>query len=152
MGSSTSAGSKIGISTGAPTTENDSGYAAKTYTNIGRVENIGAFGATVSVTEFEPLDGPKEKHKGSVDYGTLTPRIAHDDEDAGQSLLRAAAEVDNNELYSYCITFPTGAKRYFQARAFGYPEDIGNRQSIIYANPSIAIETKIIKVPAPPKT
>jgi hypothetical protein len=152
MGSSTAAGTQIAISAGAPTTEDPTGYAAKTYTNIGRVENIGAFGATVGVTEFEPLDGPKEKHKAGVDYGTLTPRLAHDDEDAGQSLLRTAAEVDNNDLYSYRITFPTGAKRYFQGRVFGYPEDVGNRASIIYANPSIGIETKIVKVAAPPKT
>lgn len=149
MGSSTAAGSKIGISAGAPTTEDPTGYAAKTFTNIGRVENIGTFGASVGTVEFEPLDGPKEKHKGSVDYGTLTPRLAHDDEDAGQSLLRTACEVENNSLYSYCVTFATGAKRYFQARAFGYPEDIGNRNSIIYANPSIGIQTKIVKVPAP---
>lgn len=152
MGSSTAAGTKLGISAGAPTTEDAAGYGAKTFTNIGRVENIGTFGATVGVTEFVPLDGPKEKHKADVDYGTLAPRLAHDEDDAGQSLLRVASDVENNELYSYCVTFPSGAKRFFQARTFGYPEEIGNRSSIIYATPSIGIQTKIVKVPAPPKT
>jgi hypothetical protein len=60
-----------------------------------------------------------------------------------------AGEPDNNSRYSFCVTYPTGAKRYFQGRVFGYPENVGNRASLIMANPTIEIDSKIVKVAAP---
>jgi hypothetical protein len=145
MTSTTAAGTKIGISAAAPATEDATGYAALTFTNIGGVEQIGAIGATTNKVEFQPLDGPKEKHKGSTDYGSLAPSIAHDEEDAGQTLLRTAANPANNALYSYEITYPSGEKRWSQGRVFGYPENVGNADSIIMANPTIEFSKKVVK-------
>lgn len=145
MGSTTAAGTTIAISAALPATEDVAGYAALTHTKIGGIENLGAIGATTSKIEFDPLDGPKEKHKGSTDYGSLSPSMAHDKADAGQTLLRTAGDPDDNDRYSFLVTYPTGDKRYFQGRVFGYPENVGNRQSLIMANPVIEIDTKIIK-------
>lgn len=148
MPSTTAAGTTIDISAAAPATFDVTGYAALTYTNIGGVEQIGTVGATTNKTEFQPLKGPKEKHKGSTDYGSLQPSLAHDDTDAGQTLLRTAAEPENNALYSFRITYPTGEKRYSQGRVFGYPENIGNADSILMANPTIEFSKKVVKAPA----
>lgn len=148
MGSTTAAGTGIEISAAAPATEDDAGYEALTYTEIGSVEQIGAIGATTNKVEFQPLKGPKQKHKGSTDYGSLQPSLAHDPEDAGQELLRTAADPDNNALYSFKVTYASGDKRYFQGRAFGYPENVGNADSILMANPTVEINTKIVKVAA----
>jgi len=149
MGSITAAGTKLAISAAPPATEDASGYAALTYTVIGGIEKLGAIGANTNKVEFQPLDGAKQKHKGSTDFGSLGPTIAHDDEDAGQTLLRTASAPDNHARYSFKATYPDGAIRYFQGRVFGYPETIDGADSIIMASPTIEIDTKIIKVAAP---
>lgn len=147
--STTAAGTTIAIGAAAPATQDDAGYTALTLIVIGGVEQIGAIGAVTNKVEFQPLNGPKEKHKGSTDFGSLSPSIAHDDLDAGQILLRTASEPTNNALYPICVTLPTGAKRYSMGRVFGYPETIGNADSIVMANPTIELNTKIVKVAAP---
>jgi hypothetical protein len=146
MGSQTAAGTALAISAGVPTTQDATGYAALTYTEIGQIENLGTIGATINKVDFQPLKGPKQKHKGSVDYGSLQPSLAHDDADAGQTLLRTAAAPGNNALYACKVTLPDATVRYFQVRVFGYPEEIGNADSIVMAKPTIEINTPIIKV------
>lgn len=148
MTSTTAAGSGLAISAAAPATQNEAGYEALTFTEIGGIEKIGTIGATTAKVEFQPLKGPKQKHKGSTDYGSLQPSLAHDKDDAGQTLLRTAAEPDNIALYSYEVTYPNGDKRYFQGRVFGYPEVVDGADTIIMANPTIEIDTKIVKVDA----
>lgn len=145
MGSTTSQGSKLFLSAALPASETIAGYEALTFTKVGGLESIGAIGATTSVVTFQPLDGPQEKHKGSTNYGSLQPAIGHDKDDAGQTLLRTACEPSNNALYSAKVEMPNGDKRYFQFRGFGYPENIGNADSIVMANPTLEINSVIIK-------
>lgn len=145
MGSTTAAGTAIAISAGKPSTQDKAGYVALTFTEVGNVEQLGTIGATTEKVEFQPLKGPKQKHKGPTDYGSLAPSIAHDPADAGQTLLRTAADPDNNELYAYRVTYPSGDKRYFQGRVFGYPENVGAAASMLMVNPTIEIDTKIVK-------
>lgn len=148
MGSTTAAGSALAISAGIPATNDAAGYAALTYTEIGQIEKIGAIGAVFAKVEFQPLKGAKQKHKGSVDYGSLSPTLAHDDSDAGQTLLRTAAANATSTLYSFKVTYPDNAIRYFQGRVFGYPETTDGADSILTAAPTIEISTSIIKVAA----
>lgn len=148
-GSTTAAGTSLAISAAVPATEDAAGYAALTYTEIGQIEQIGAFGASFGVVEFQPLKGPVQKHKGPPNYGSLQPSLAHDDEDAGQTLLRTAADDETSTLYSFEVTFPTGAKRYFQGRVFGYPENVGGASTVLMANPTVEVNTKVVKVAAP---
>ncbi|PZQ21245.1 MAG: hypothetical protein DI569_12515 [Sphingopyxis macrogoltabida] len=143
--STTAAGTTIGISAALPTTEDPTGYSALTFTKVGGVEQIGTIGATTNKVEFQPLDGPKEKHKGSTDFGSLQPSMAYDEDDAGQVLMRTAAEPDNNALYAFEVTYPTGEKRWSQGRVFGFPENVGNADSIVTANPTIEFSKKVVK-------
>lgn len=147
MGSQSSAGAALAISAATPATFDAAGYGALTFTEIGQIEKIGSVGASYAKVEFQPLKGPKQKFKGSVDNGTLSPSLAHDPEDAGQTLLRTAAD-DISTLYSFEITFQSGDKRYFQGRVFGYPETIDSADSIVMAAPTIEISTAIVKVAA----
>lgn len=149
MGSTTAAGTALAISAGVPATQDASGYAALTYTEIGLIEKIGAIGAMFNKVEFTPLKGPKQKHKGSVDYGSLQPTLAHDDADAGQTLLRTAADNATSTKYAFKVTYPDGAIRYFQGRVFGYPENTEGADTILTATPTIEIDVKPIKVAAP---
>ncbi|HEX8585061.1 MAG TPA: hypothetical protein VF680_11690 [Allosphingosinicella sp.] len=149
MKTSTAAGSTLGISAASPATLNAAGYAALTYTDIGQIEKIGAIGVTFAKVEFQPLKGAKQKHKGSADYGSLSPSLAHDPDDAGQTLLRTSSDDATSKLYSFLVTYPTGEKRYFGGRVFGYPETVDGADSVITAAPVIEICTEIVKVAAP---
>ena len=144
----TGAGSTLAMSVAAPATEDATGYAALAMTKIGNVEKFGAIGVTFAKTEFQPLDGAKQKLKGSADYGSLSPSLGHDAADAGQTLLRTAGYDKTNKLYSFCVTYQDGAKRYFQGRVFGYPETVDGADPVVMANPSIEICSEIVRVPA----
>ncbi|EZP57259.1 hypothetical protein [Sphingomonas sp. RIT328] len=148
MTSMTAAGSKLAISAGSPATQDVAGASALAYTSIGQVEQLGAFGATTEVVNFQPLDGPLQKYKGPNNSGAIQPQLAHDDDDAGQTLLRTAADDKTSKLYWFRITFPNGARRFFGGRVFGYPENIGAANSMLMANPSIEISTDVLKAPA----
>jgi hypothetical protein len=144
MGSLTAAGTALAISAGVPATQDSAGYAALTYTEIGGVEKIGTIGAAFNKVDFQPLKGPKQKHKGSVDYGSLQPSMAHDDADAGQTLVRTAA-AHQTALYAIKVTLPDATIRYFQVRVFGYPEVIDGADSIVMVTPTMEINTAIVK-------
>lgn len=145
-GSTTAAGSTLAICAALPATEDAAGYGALTFVEIGQIEKLGAIGATYNKVEFKPLKGPVQKHKGSVDYGSIQPSMAMDETDAGQALMRTAADDATSKLYSFKVEYPTGAKRYFQGRVFGMPESPDNADSILMANPTVEISTKTVKV------
>ncbi|RSV41536.1 hypothetical protein CA234_09720 [Sphingomonas sp. ABOLE] len=146
MGLQTGAGASIAISVAAPATFDATGYAALTFTEAGNCEKLGAIGSTYAKTEFQPLKGPKQKLKGSADYGSLQPSFAIDDTDAGQTIFRTAADDETNALYSIRVTYQNGAKRYFQARVFGWPETIDGADPVVMATPTVEICSKIVKV------
>ena len=148
MTSSTSAGTKIALSAAAPATFDGPGYTALTFTTIGGVESIPAFGAVSAVNSFQPLDGIQEKHKGPVNYGSLQIPMALDKADAGQTLLRTASDPTNNAQYSFKVTYPNGDTRFFQGRVFGMPETPGSATNVLMMNSTIEINTKVIKVDA----
>ena len=149
MGSQTAAGSTLAIGSALPATQDAAGYAALTLTEIGQVEKLGAFGASFAKVEFQPLKGPKQKYKGSKDYGALQPSVALDSADAGQTLLQAAGDDESQKLYPFRVTYADGAKRYFLGRVFGMPENADGADSMLMATPAIEICTTIVKVAAP---
>jgi hypothetical protein len=148
MGSTTAAGSALAIGATAPATMDAAGFAALTLTEIGSLEKIGTLGASFAKVEFTPLKGAKDKHKGSPDYGSLQPSMAFDSTDAGQVLLRTAADDATSKLYPFLVTLPTGDKRYFMGRVFGNPETVDGADSIVMAAPTIEVCTKPVKVAA----
>ncbi len=145
MGSTTAAGTALAISAAVPATEDAAGYGALTFTEIGQVEKIGTIGLVFAKVEFKPLKGGTQKHKGSVDYGSLQPSLAHDPSDAGQTLLRTAANDATSKRYSFMVTLPTGEKLYSQGRVFGYPKNIDGADSIVMVNPTVELDTKVIE-------
>lgn len=149
MGSTTAAGTALAISAALPATHTEAGFAALTFTEIGGIEKLGSFGHTNAETEFTPLKGAVETHKGAPNYGSLQPSLAHDEEDAGQTLLRTACEPENNALYAFKVILATGGIRYIIGRGFGYPEAIEGANTILMANPTIRITKSIVKVAAP---
>ena len=148
MGVNTAAGSVLAISAAQPATEDAAGYAALTYTDVSYTSNMGDLGASYNKVEFQPLNGPKLKLKGSRDEGMLNPTLALDDGDAGQALLQTASDDGTNTYYSFKLTLPDGAIRYFQGTVFGMPESIGDADSVITASPTIEANTAVVRVAA----
>lgn len=146
MSGSTAAGSSIAIGATAPATYDEAGFTALTLTEVGGVDKIGSLGASFAKVEFQPLKGPKQKYKGSVDYGALQPTYAIDAEDAGQALMETAADDETQKLYPIVVTYPTGQKRCFMGRVFGSPETIDGADTMLMAAPAIEICTKPIKI------
>jgi hypothetical protein len=144
----TAAGSLLAISAGHPAAQTSAGFSALTFTNVGMVDKIGPMGATYGQTTFQPLVGPEITIKGGAKYGVINPSYAVDSEDAGQALMETASE-DQIADYSFRLTRPDGAIKYWEGKVFGVPEDIGTAEAVIMANPVVAINTKPIKVPAP---
>lgn len=149
MGSKTAAGSVLAITATAPATNDAAGYGAGTYLEIGGPDKLGTFGSTFAKVEWKPLKGGVDKHKGSVDYGSLQPTIATDDNDAGQTLLRTAAADATSKLYYFKVTLSDGAIRYFPGRVFGDAETVDGADSVLTWAPVIEICAKPIKVAAP---
>jgi hypothetical protein len=145
MVSSTSAGTTIGISAGVPATRDKAGYAALSYTTIGGIESIPAFGAQVGVNTFQPLNGVQDKHKGPVNYGSLALPYSIDKADAGQTLLKTAAAPTNNALYAFIVTFPNGDKFYFGGRVFGAPVTVGSATNVLMATATVEITTTVVE-------
>lgn len=144
MATTTAAGSTIAISAALPLAETEAGYGALNFVDISKVEKIGAIGTAYAQIEFQPLFGPKLTFKGPADHGALQPVLAHDESDPGQAVLRAAA--DSPDLFAFRVTYKTGAKRYFQARVFGYPENTDGANTLLTVTPTIIINTAIVKV------
>lgn len=143
----TAAGTTLAISAALPTTRDAAGFAALAFTEIGGIDKIGTFGSTPGKTTFQPLNGPTQKHKGSVDYGALGPTMAHDEDDAGQALLRTAAD-DQLADFSFRVTYPDGSKRYFLGKVFGYQEAVEGADNMLMGSTTVEINTAIVKVPA----
>lgn len=88
MAVSTSTGILLALSVGRPATVDAAGFAAKTYTNLGELTSVPAFGPTTAVVEHNPLaTGITEKYKGFINNGSMSMEAAFDDEDAGQILV-----------------------------------------------------------------
>jgi hypothetical protein len=89
MGESTTAGTKVYIGTTAATAATD------TYTEIGGVTSISAFGKTFNEVTHTPLaDRAVRKHKGSYNDGNIELEMAELPEDDGQTALETALDSD----------------------------------------------------------
>lgn len=143
----TAAGSALALCASLPATHDAAGFGALTFLEVGGVDKIGTFGATPGKVTFQPLKGPVQKYKGPVDYGALSVSMAHDDDDAGQALLRVAAD---NQLDDYAqrVTLPDGSRRYFLGKVFGYQEAVEGAESMLMGSTTIEINSTIVKVPA----
>lgn len=139
------------LSAAEPATQDQAGYDALTYTEVGELTNVPAFGASVAVIESNPLKtGVTEKYKGFKNYGSVSFDMDLDDADAGQQLLIEGADGANDAVrYSHKLLYPNGEVRYFQGQIFSFTENPGGTNSMITANSNVEISTPIIRIAAP---
>ena len=144
----TSAGTKLFISSAAPATYNQTGFAALVWTEIGEVSEMGEFGRQYNLVTFNTLgDRRTVKRKGSYNDGTIACQMARVPDDAGQTILTTAVNSDNS--YSIKIKLQDGTVFYTTAQVMSYTTNIGNVDQITSATVNLEIDNDIIEVPAP---
>jgi hypothetical protein len=111
----TSAGTTMSVSAAAPATFDAAGYAALAWTPIGEITDPGEFGRKFAVIKHTPVGTRgNKKFKGSFDEGQMNVKMALDNGDAGQQILKTARDNDND--YSFKVTLPGGDAYHFQAK------------------------------------
>lgn len=145
MAFQTAGGAALGVSATLPATNDATGFAALTFTAVGEVVNLGAFGREYNTVSFLPLaERGASKVKGSFDNGRFEPQIALDRADAGQVIMLAAADSDLYQAFE--VTLSSGDIFYFQGLVMAFRpmintvDDIVMRESIIEVGREAIIE------------
>lgn len=136
----TSAGTTLGVSAASPATFNETGYEALTFTAVGEITDLGEFGREYALVTHNPLGSRGTvKFKGSFNEGQISLQLGLNTEDAGQILLKAAANSDNN--YSFAVETQAGDFYYFQAQVMSFKVGVGSVDSITTATVMLEITT-----------
>lgn len=148
----TTAKTKIYVGTTATFTD-VTGYSGDTYTEIGETENLGTWGAEGKEISFISInDGYARKLKGSIDSGKIDLVCARDPADAGQTLLRTAANSLSAYNFKVVLTdAPTGGTPttyYFSGPVLSAKNNFGGADDVIKTTFTISISGQIIEVPA----
>lgn len=118
------AGSTLKVSASLPATHNSAGFAALTFTTVGEITNYGEFGRVYNLITHNPVaTRATVKMKGSYNEGTMDLQIGLDTDDAGQILMKAASQSDND--YSFEVTTQNGDKYYFLAKVMSWRVNLG---------------------------
>jgi hypothetical protein len=137
MTAQTSAGSTLKISASQPATYDVTGYDALTPTLIGEVTDLGEFGRVYNLVTHNPLDTRATvKKKGSYNEGAMELKLALDSDDAGQVILLAASESDDD--HSFELELQNGDRFFFQAQVMSFKVGVGSVDTI--TNASVTLE------------
>lgn len=140
-------GATISIATtsGSPTTIDGAGFAAKTYTVIGEVSNIGDIGLVYAEVKFNDI-GTRltRKLRGSLDAGTQTLDMAYDATDAGQIQLRTAFASDAS--WAFKITLQDTTKVYYTAKVMSQPYKLGSIDSVVMTSVNLGVDSILVIV------
>jgi hypothetical protein len=142
----TSAGSKMYISAALPATYDKTGFEALTWTEIGEVTEIPAFGKVYNIVQHLPLaDRQTIKRKGSFDNGDIEVPYAYDpDDDDGQVILTAAVDSDNSYAFKIDLKDPALKSVYFTAQVTSQPLNLGGTDSIAMMSSTLAIDDDVL--------
>lgn len=135
----TAAGSTLYVSATAPATHDATGFAALTFSKVGKVSDLGELGEVYNEVTFNPLDESEtERLAGSYTSGQIPAVFGYDADDAGQNILRN--NTGNNVRLSFKLELPDGEIRYFRGRAMGKPLSIGTIDNVLTMTANINVQ------------
>lgn len=106
-------GSTLSVVASTPAAEDQSGYEALSYTEVGKVISIGEIGDTSEDINFDLLKPGRRSHVNGVkDLGEISVVIELDNTDAGLTIIQAAN--NSNTTHSFVVTDSDGEDVYFQ--------------------------------------
>lgn len=126
----TSAGTIVSVSAGIPATFDAAGFAAKTYTVVGQVDNAGELGSSITPVTFTPLStAVEDSYHGVKTLGDTTVTAALVGGDAGQLLVQAA--YDDKTLVSVKYELFDGDVIYFIAIVLSRPIQVNGPDQVV---------------------
>ena len=141
----TSAGTTIAISDTLPSANNQAGYEALTFVDIGEVTDLGEFGRVYNLVTHNPLgDRRTIKRKGSYNDGSITLSMARVPTDPGQAILVDA--VDDDASYAVKVTLQNGTVFYTTVQVMSYTTNVGSVDQITSASVTLEIDCDILQV------
>ena len=145
----TLAGTIVSISAGVPATYTSAGFAALTYTVVGEVSNLGDTGRTYEDVSYNTLGERGTVHlKGTYDEPETTFEMIADRADAGQILVKAASESDDD--YAFKVAYQNGDVDYFQGKVFSFVTVGGEANTVRTVSANIRIDRQgVVEVLAP---
>lgn len=147
MGLQQSVGAAIAVSATLPTTFDSTGFAALTYTKLGKLNGYPDLDGTRDIATFDNLETGEEEKFGDVfRAGNSTFNVGLDPVDAGQIIVEAAK--DANTKLAMEFTLKDGTIYYRQAIVTSFrPAGIGTG-NIVLAAVGLEFEKTTIKVAA----
>lgn len=142
-------GAIYSISAAEPATYDAAGFAALTFTEVGEVISIGAFGGTAEVLTQAPVKtGIINKVKGSRNYGSQAIQFGKQT-DAGQALLSAGFDgAAADDVHSIKIAYADGTVRYFTGLVASYEFQEISASSFVNGASTIELNNKPVEVEA----
>lgn len=147
-------GSKLFISDAAiaSTIDSEPEFTAQSWTEVGLIESFGEFGRVFDLVTFQQiLDGRTYKLKGGYNEGAVTFTIGQDLSDAGQALLKAAANSTLQDNYGFRIelndppsTVGGPTTFFFRGLAMSFRTQMGAANTVVKCSPTIEVNSPII--------
>lgn len=142
----TSAGSKVFMAAGAPTTEDAAGYNALTWVEIKEITDVGLVGPEGSVIMHNPVaENVTYKLIGSVNNGVLSLKGARAPTDPGQALLILAQKNAATLKYSVQVRLVDQTKIFAGVLVTSYKTSIGGQSQITGFESNLEISGGIVE-------
>jgi hypothetical protein len=149
-------GSKLFITDAAiaSTIDTEAEFMAQTYTEVGLIESFGEFGRQFELASFQAVaDGRTHKLKAGFNDGQVQFTLGQDLADAGQALLKAAAEASSQANFGFRIEMndPPSAVGgpttfFFRGLAMSYRTQMGAANAVVKAMTALEVNSDIIHV------
>lgn len=142
----TAAGTTIGISAVLPATYDAAGFTALTFSTIGEVTDIGAFGKKYNLVSHTPLAARNIiKRKGSYDNGQVQLKLAKvNGTDAGQTAVKTASTSDSSVAFK--VTLQNGTINYFTGQVMSMVQNVGSADNIVSYDVDVELDNDVIEV------
>lgn len=144
----TVSGARLFISAAIPATYDQAGYESTDvpFTEIEEVENLGNHGLVATIVEFTPVKTAfVTKLKGSKNYGTMSVVLGNLPSDAGQAILKLAAESIAH--YSIKLQYPDNEIHYMDVLVGSFEYQDGTVNDVERINVQIALCRPPVIVP-----
>lgn len=136
----------LAISATLPATNDQTGFEALSFTDIGEAMEYGEVGPEYQEIEYNTFTNRiTQVLKGNYNPGTLPMTLVADDsEDAGQIILKAASASDN--AYAFALTLQDTTVIYFQARVMSFKKNVPDPNSIVSISSSVRLIEDYVQV------
>lgn len=141
----TGAGTKFRISAALPATNNAAGFQALTFTQVGRITNIGEFLRNFNLIEVKDLSTRQTVSlKGSFKEGAPPIGMNYVPGDPGQQLMLTA--LNDDDEYSFEIELNDGTSFYATGLVTGFPISVSDVDSVVAGTANVTFNSQVVVV------